>query len=265
MRASVGAFCAGRQLCQERPASSPAVNSQWPKAMSFTLDECAAEIRVELRSILRLREDLRRPIETFVEVANRVEQPRYCVVFPDSKMIAPAKGLKKQSLALCLPDEAITDKAYEFAKAVWHLKDRLKAWARLSGLSVDVEGEAEKSHHLLICSDLANRKKHGQSKNRSKIAPKIGVVCFDTSKSGVFELYYGGATKKKGLLVSTRSPITFTVQLLEKGAQSTSGDAIDIISRAFDEWLPIVRRLGVLSDTNPESEYLREILFPASG
>jgi hypothetical protein len=224
----------------------------------------AAEIRAELRSIIRQREDLRKPLAWFGKVDSRPEgDPRYYVLFDQNPRLA-VSGLRLGGCNhLRFPDERIIDRVLEFAKSVWQLKDRLKLWVKTQGLSTDIEVEANKSQHLLISADLANWKKHGENKNRSGLAPHIETVSFDTSRSGALELYHDGATKHQELLVANNIPIPYRVEVCGNGGALQLGDAVDLIDKGFQEWLPVIQSIGVLSASDNESAYLRSTLFPS--
>jgi hypothetical protein len=170
-------------------------------------------------------------------------------------------GLRHGADLLRLPDERIQDAALGFAKSVWHLKDRLKKWVRVTGGADDIETFVRGSHNLCICGDLANRKKHGGSDNLSRLDPEIESVAFDTSKSGWLVLYYNGATKEKELLVSEPVPIPFTVEMAAPSGQARP-DAVAVIHDGFRHWLPLMQRLGVLAGSDRESEVLRSTLYP---
>jgi len=233
--------------------------------MKASVNAIAAEIRSELRSVLRQRDDLRKPLQRFGEVESRPHDvPRYYVLFDENPRLV-VSGLRLGGCEeVSLADERIIDRVFEFAKSVWHLKDRLKLWVHAQGLGFKVEAEAEKCHTLLVCADLANRKKHGTNRNRSKIDPRIETVKFDTSRSGGIELYYDGATKHQELLVTDPAPIPYRVDVVADGGTRNLGNAADLIDHAFSEWLPMIQRLGILSSSDGESEYLREQLFPAN-
>lgn len=228
-----------------------------------TTEQIASEVRAELRSILRQRQDLHQPLQWFGLIESRAEgEPRYYVLFDQNPRLI-VKGMRiggVGKLELC--DERIIDRAFEFAKSVWQLKDRLKMWVNAQGAGPNIEEIASKSRHLLICADLANWKKHGANKNRSGLNPRIANVIFDTSRNGAVELYMDGATKHQELLVAKDVPIRFTVEV--KGGEEALqlGDATKLIWQAFQDWLPVIEATGVLSDTNPESAYLQQLLFP---
>lgn len=219
------------------------------------------EIRRELRSILRLLADLRAPLQKFEPLKPPPEGPRFYVAF-DLRPRRRISGLKLGGLGkLSLPDERIQGAVWEFAERVWHLKDRLHQWVKATGDNTDVEAFAETSQKLLMCADLANKKKHGQTENRSKVNPDVGNVNFDTSKSGPVEFFYSGAGKDKELLVTNPVPIRFTVELLIRDGTASLGDAVEIIHQAFTDWLPLIQKLGILSEDDNETKLLREQLF----
>ena len=231
--------------------------------MKKTADQIAAEIRVELRSILRLRDELRNPLQRFEALSPpRADGPRFYVSF-DLRPRRPLPGLKVGGLPrLSCPDERITDQVAELAKAVWHLKDRLYQWVKASGRSADIDGFTKSSKELLICADLANLKKHGRNKNRSGLNPRLANVDFDTSKNGTVEIFYDGATKAKEVIVERAIPIPYTVQLLIHDGPDSIGDAIEIVSRGLESWLPLIQQLGVLEGDGREEHFLRNALFP---
>jgi len=224
----------------------------------FDIEEIAREIRVELRSILRQEQALKRPIEHFQELSNiPKDTPRYRVIF-DTSPLKAAKGLRIKIQKLRLPDENITENVLSFAKSIWHLKDRLKLWVSSNLLNVKIENIAKKSTPLLVCSDLANRKKHGKLKNiRTNFCPVLGdTVEFDTSKNGVLEFYYNGKMKEKELFVSIPEPIPWHIQILKKDGSVFSENAVEYISSAFIDWLPAIQKINVLGD-DPESNEIK--------
>ncbi len=222
----------------------------------------AAEIRSELRSILRARRDLYSPIERFEPTTDSDGKTRYYVLFDMHRRLR-IEGLKLGGLnELKLPDEGIQDRVLEFAKAVWHLKDRLHQFARATNQAVDLDAVADRSMELLICADLANKKKHGRTGNRSKVSPVLDSVRFDTSRCGAIEFYYDGAMKYKELIVSNLAPIPFTVAILQEGTAAVLGDSLVTINQALCNWLPVIQQLGALSNEDPETAALKGILFP---
>ena len=129
----------------------------------------ATEIRSELRSILRQREELYRPIDRFAENPNRpIGRPRFHVLFgnePPGEITGLQIGLKK----LNIYDELMAEAVTSYAKSVWHLKDRLKQWVATQGMAEDIEAWAETSSNMMVTADLANYKKHGENRNRSGV------------------------------------------------------------------------------------------------
>jgi hypothetical protein len=178
---------------------------------------------------------------------------------------APTKPGEGQGLGtLQLPDERIFDLVYEHAKAVWHLKDRLNLYGSAIGRSGGFDSYARRSPNLVICSDLANKKKHGGNDNRSGRNPRLGLVKFDTSASGRIELYYDGATREKELVVEIDAPIPFSVDVSESDG-TIIGDAKEIIDSGIRHWLPMLYQLKLLSSSDPESASLRGILSAVFG
>jgi hypothetical protein len=171
------------------------------------------------------------------------------------------RGIQIKTNVLGLPDETIHDRVLEFAKTVWHLKDRLTQLADAIRQSIDLDAIAKQSTNLLVSADLANMKKHGRCENRSTLNPQLGPVKFDVSKSGPLELFYDGAMKCKELVVTHPVPIPFAVDVLVHDGASALGDARDIIKLAFLDWLPIIQQLGVLSANEPEAAALHSILL----
>ncbi len=228
----------------------------------------ANEIRGELRSILRTRRDLYSPIQRFDAIVSESGEPNRFYVLFDMHHRFEFQGLKLGGLGILgLPDERIQDQILELAKATWHLKDRLHQFAKAVKRQVEVDAHSKKSESLLICADLANKKKHGRHENRSKQNPYLGLVKFDTSMCGGLEYYYDGAMKTKGLIVEKAAPIPFSVDVLAQKGDAPEkdddvlGDAREIINRGFCDWLPLIDSMGILSGDNPETIALRSILF----
>ena len=112
---------------------------------------------------------------------------------------------------------------------------------------------------MLICADLANKKKHGGSENRSKLNPELGQVRFDTSQSGAVELFCDGATNDKELIVSNTTPIPFVVEMKLDGEASIS-DAVEVLIRAVQHWMPLINNLGILAGDDRVATTLRDRL-----
>ena len=230
-------------------------------------ESIASEIRVELRSILRQLRDLRTPIQRFERDRNKgPNDPQYYVMF-DMQPRMSITGLRLRTKMMSLPDERIIDDVLDLAKSVWHLKDRLQQWVKVASPSarhgVDREGIevwAKQSSELLLCSDLANEKKHGGCENRSRKRPSVAQVEFDTSASGVVEYFCDGAIGTKELIVSNPVPIGYRIPVTSRVDNAAVGDAVQIIEQAFLHWLPLIRRIGVLDLTDPQTLALRSAL-----
>jgi len=229
-----------------------------------SIDRLAFELRAELRSILRQFDDLRRPISQFARYPDPAPgQPPFCVLFdngPHRRINGLRAGIKK----LSLPDERILDAVLSLAKSIWHLKDRLHQWVQANNLPEDVESYAKDCPPLLIAADLANWKKHGRSQNVSVQKPRLELVEFDTSQSGIVEFFYDGAMKEKELLVTNPKPLKFKVPVLIDGGDAQLGDAVEVLTQAFEHWKPLIRTVGALGDQkNGENRELARRLFPS--
>ncbi len=266
-------------MSQKRTSKQPSVSSpngvpfhsvtdatpmtQTRNSSNRTSDDIAAEIRSELRSILRSRRDLYAPLQRFERIADATSGTRYCVLF-DMTPRKAIQGLKLGGLKqLKLPDEPIHDRILEFAKAVWHLKDRLHQFGKATNQPTDLNAIADQSSNLLVAADLSNKKKHGRNENRSKLNPHLDLVAFDTSNSGPIELYYDGAMKDKELIITNPVPIPFTVDILVQDGNAVLGDAREIVNKGLLDWLPVIQQLGILADDDPETKALCAILLDA--
>lgn len=213
-------------------------------ARKETPAEIAAGVRAELRSILRLLAKPGRPLDQF-EVVEGVAQgePRYRIAGASSH-------------------EAIQDDILALAGGVWHLKDRLKRWAKAKGLRVspDIEDWADGNPALLVCADLVNAKKHGGNDNRSGYAPVLSGVKFDTSKNGPIGVQYDGSIKESDLLVTLPIPVANEVEILTGDGKATLGDAVELICNAFISCVPLIQKLKVLGPGDPESRRLNDLL-----
>lgn len=229
-------------------------------------DDIAADIRSQLRGILRLRELLLNPPVPLIEDRQKpTGEPRYYLRFFNDRPPQKITGLKGRTSALSLPHEHLVAEVANFAKAVWHLKDWLCRWGEVTGSAIknDIEDHAEPSPELMICADLANMDKHGESRSkRSRRNPQLDPeVELDTSRSGLIEFYYNGVTKEHELLVENRAPVSHRVRVLvDDKTTALPDDAVTVIDAAFRHWIPLVARLQVLADDNPESVHLRSAL-----
>lgn len=206
-------------------------------------------------------EDLCAPLERFEHVPDMAmgSRPKYYVMF-DMRPRKLINGLRINVQSIKLPDERISDAILNCSKSVKHLKDRLKRSVAVTGASLDIEAIAQQSKNLMICADLANKKKHGGSDNRSGIDPTLGLVNFDLSRSGPCELFYDGGKRDKELLVTNPVPIFYRVDV-ETCQGAVVGDALQIIRNAFDDWLPCIKQLGILAGSDGESRRLSDLLL----
>jgi hypothetical protein len=221
-----------------------------------------SEIKTELRNILHNLCELLRPINRFYTSPERpVGVPRHFVCF-DSAPHQEVTGLRTNILQMCFPVETITDRVAVLAASVWHLKDRLNHCAKATKAAADSDAWANSDRNLQICGDLGNHKKHGHNQNHSGLNPRlVPEIVFDTSRSGLLEFYYDGATKQRELLVSNAVPIPYRVYVAD-GAGTVIGNAATIIRAGFDHWLPLIHQLGVLAGAGREDAALRDVLFP---
>ncbi len=227
-----------------------------------TSEQIANGIRIELRSIIRQWDSLRRPFNSFRTLAHRPEgEPRYYVLF-DNNPRRRIRGLKAKIKEIKLPDERIHDEILHLAQSVWHLKDRLNQLAKAKKKEVGIEALVNQSVHLQVCSDLANEKKHGRTENRSGVSPKLSLVKFNTSMNGTLEFFYDGVSKEKELLVTNPVPIPYTVDILINDGKESLGDAVEYICKAFDCWLPTIRQLDIVKKDDSERK-LVELLYPS--
>jgi hypothetical protein len=223
------------------------------------------EIKTELRNILHNLCELLRPINRFYTSPDRpVGGPRHFVCF-DSAPHQEITGLRRSILQMSFPVETISDRVALLASSVWHLKDRLNHYAKSTKAAADSDVWANSNRTLQICGDIGNHKKHGHNQNRSGLNPElVPEISFDTSRSGLLEFYYDGATKQRELLVSNPVPIPYRVDVAD-GSGTVIGDATNIIRTGFDHWLPVIRSLGILAGTGRDDVALRDVLFPGEG
>jgi len=217
-------------------------------------------IFAELRSILRQRNNLRRPINKFTPAPPLEDgKPRFYVMF-DNTPPRRISGPKLQTEMIQLPDERIQDAVLNLAQSVWHLKDRLNIVIRTKNKSVSVDSVINNNIELQVCADLANSKKHGALGTRSGLFPKLGLVTFDMSKSGVLEFFYKGDAKQKVLIVSNPVPIPYHVDIISDNGNKTLGNSVNYIWEAFKHWWPLISDLDILSSC-AEGKFLKTQLF----
>jgi hypothetical protein len=200
-----------------------------------------AEIRAELRGILRRMDELRRPMTP--ELA-----------------IDPSEAELPYVLRRMASHEAIQEDVISLAGMVWHLKDRLNRWMSAVGKTCvpSIEEIAAAQKPLLICGDLIDSKKHGGGSNRSGFAPQVGEIGF--SQDGRIGFRYDGALKLSDIRLEKPTPIPFTVDIVSGDGQFTFGPAVDLISKAFENWRILIEVTGLLGGGDPESQELRRLL-----
>jgi hypothetical protein len=186
--------------------------SGWRKTNKRSPERVGAEIKTELRNILHNFCELVRPINRFYISPDRpVGVPRHFVCF-DSAPHQEVMGLRINSLQMSFPVETISDRVALLAASVWHLKDRLNHYAKATKTAADSDVWANSNRNLQICGDICNLKKRGHNQNHSGVNPRlVPETVFDTSRSGLLEFYYNGATKQRELLVSNPVPIPYRV------------------------------------------------------
>jgi hypothetical protein len=224
-------------------------------------ERIGGEIKTELRTILHNLCELLRPINRFYTSPDRpVDVPRHFVSF-DSTPHREVTGLRVRVLEMRFPVETITDRVATLAASVWHLKDRLNHYAKATGSGADPTAWSARCHELKVCGDIGNHKKQGHNQNQSGMSPRlVPEITFDTSRSGVVEYYYDGATKHQELLVSAPVAIPYRVAVAD-AAGTEIGTAGDIIRAGFDHWLPLIDQLGVLAAGGRDDLALRDVLY----
>lgn len=203
--------------------------------------DMAAEIRKELRGILRRVDELRRPLTPELLEGISDGEPRY---------------LLRKAAA----HEAIHEDVIALAGMVWHLKDRLKRWMAASNLECQPTIEELAAAHtpLLVCCDLIDSKKHGGSSNRSGYAPCVGGISFQPD--GMTALRYDGALKASDIRVMKPNPIPYTVEIVSGDGKATFGPAIDLICQAFEQWQVVMVKTDLLAGNDVENTQLRRLL-----
>jgi hypothetical protein len=224
-------------------------------------EKIGGEIKTELRNALHNLCELLRPINRFYTSPDRpVGVPRHFVSF-DTTPHREVTGLRTSVLEMRFPVETISDGVAMLAASVWHLKDRLNHYAKATRAVADSNTWANSDRNLKICGDIANHKKHGHNQNHSGVNPHlIPEIVFDTSRSGLVEIYYDGATKHRELLVSNTTPIPYRVDVAD-GNGCVIGHAATIIRAGFDHWLPLIDQLGIIAGPGRDDGALRDILF----
>jgi hypothetical protein len=233
-------MCSGRTTERTMAKKAAAKKPKSPKIVT-------AEIRSELRSIIRQWERLRQPLRNDRVVDERHDQPRFQIEALNSL-------------------EELPEHVTRFAGSVWQLKDRFKQYVDAHGLQLaiidaigrqkrtTIEDEAEKSTPLMLCADLYNYKKHGGHSNRSGYDPILHGIQTDTSKSGVLGLYINSATQTSNIRTSHSAPVPYRIEIRSRDGRHSFGDALVVILRGFAFWFPFIRQHGVLTPIDEESQ-----------
>lgn len=231
-------------------------------------DIVAQELRSELRRAFRKLDDLSSPIRLFVNHPHQ-SPPRphlvACVLGPPRLYLQ--NGVNTRHLAY--PDERIQDLCFDFARCVWHLRDRFVSWYK-SDPTLN-EKKLNKYLHsrpdILVCSDLINWKKHGLIGEKSGQMPHVGGVHFDLSNSGIVDACYDGAAKEACITVSIPEPISFSVDIVDSAIcdpysiippspESIIDDAYTLFRRALLEYKQIANESGILNGADREAEHI---------
>lgn len=217
-------------------------------------------VLVELRSILRQQTDLAIPRREYKLDTSRGDSgPRY-YLRRDARPNRVINGLRFKTKTMHLDDEPVIDMALSLSKSLWHFKDYIKKLISTSCVDCNLEEELRTKEYLLICADLANRKKHAENKNRSKIDPRIGLVKYDLTQVGEVELFYDGKSKDWELIVTHPNEIPFEVQIEGPGRQVLFTDARQVFCNAFDEWKGILSEHGLLDSDDETCQMLKKLI-----
>lgn len=212
--------------------------------------EIGEKLRAALRSIVRDWRALRNPLPV------------------DAISPRPGSGAQSFQVRGAESHEDLLERAIKLAGRVWQLKDGLIKWlaARPSfrivvtdantgsvfvgtggeGAERTIEETAKLSLWLLLCADLYNTHKHYDNCNRSGYQPFLNGVHFDTSKAGGMGIRFDGATKTGEMTVANATPIPVRIEVASRNHPVSFGDAIVVIGRAFQHWVPLVRQMGLL-------------------
>jgi hypothetical protein len=143
-----------------------------------------------------------------------------------------------------------------FAGAVYHFRERLRAWFKKSKITIapTIDEIAEKSVPLLVCGDLFNAKKHSGNESRSGHRPTLSELSFK-APGGPIGIFFDGVSKTGEL---TR-PVGYSIEIRTDNGESL-GSAVDYISKAFGVWTSIVEQNGLLSnEVNVEKYVLQKL------
>jgi hypothetical protein len=216
------------------------------------LDEklCAA-----LRSVIRDWQMLRAPL-----LVDEIKNP------------LPTSGAQRFRVRGAESYEELQEGVIQFAGRVWQLKDGLIKWLQTrpslrlvfsdtaSGATVvgaggddaarTIEEAAKLCMPLLLCADLYNSHKHYDDCNRSGYQPFLNGVQLDGSKAGTLGIRYDGTRKIDEITVSNPTPVPFRIEVQSRNQPVDFGDAVVMIGRALNYWIPLVRQMELLSPSN---------------
>lgn len=207
-----------------------------------TVEQLTAEIRAELRSIVRQWDELRQPFTRYTEIKGIPQgQPRW-------------------RLDQAKTHEATHDDLYRFAGSVWQLKDRLKDWAKVAGIRfskpgphgtqipTDIEGIAKESTPLLLCADLFNFKKHGElSSPRTPYRPIFSGLGWANPKGHEAQaLRIDGATKQHEFLYHEPVPRPWRCEIISAKQDWNFGHAVVVIALAMQPWIHVLMQSDIL-------------------
>ena len=152
--------------------------------------------------------------------------------------------------------EEVQKKIVAFAGAVYHFKERLAAWVKKRGLVTrpGIMDIACSSIPLQVCGDLFNAKKHGGNNNDSKLDLELSEMKLQTANETI-GIRYDGQMKTGDL----NRAVPYCVEIY-CSENRTLGDAVRYISRAFSQWTPVIRTIGLLDDSDSlDARLLMEI------
>ena len=127
----------------------------------------------------------------------------------------------------------------------WSLKDYLKSLFKDHGVDAQlVEDAVNTSRELSICADLANRSKHPDpNRSRSGRFPKLGKVGFDIPQNALRSIALA-ASNEYSIAVEQPELVRYRAPVLDQSGNKIA-DAIEICTRALDQWRDLVRRHGL--------------------
>lgn len=219
-----------------------------------------------LRSITGDLKLLRQPLRTRHIPQRPITKPQYLVELPDTDWgdLRDIDGLRSHVRSITVPDETLLQIHYELAGRIWNLGESLQKWVQAknggSGCGFNVFS-AQVTVEVQICRDLTNRNKHTSDNNSSGTNPALSSVNFDFERNGEKDFYYNGATKRSIIYVALPTPIPFWVDVVNETTEAVVGRALQIYSKAFDHWLCIIRKVGILDQNDREAQSLKKQLL----